>query len=67
MSPKLIMTIKEFGGNLEVFQFFRNPNCFDFETLKKELKDVFDEFEKQENFQLCIAKKAGAVVNFKFD
>jgi hypothetical protein len=65
ISPILLETIKEFGGNLEVFQCtlaHREPNL---EMVKKELKDVFDVF--YEHRWIYTAKKSGAVVNFKLD
>jgi hypothetical protein len=69
---KMLGTIKKFGGNLEVFQFISYEEKFTLEILKTELKDVFDEFEKQEKGgypfrRAFIVKKAGAVANFKFD
>jgi hypothetical protein len=69
--PNLLETVKEFGGNLEVFQFTSVKKGIDLETLKNQLKGVFDEFGKREDkygySQIYTAKKAGAVANFKFD
>jgi predicted transcriptional regulator len=64
-STNLVATIKEFGGNLRVFQCTTSRNEFDLQTMKNQLKGVFDKFKEQRG--IYIAKKAGAVVNFKFD
>jgi hypothetical protein len=64
-NPSKLEIIKDFGGNLEVFQCTPYLNDFNLDVLKTELKDVFDEFEEQDG--IYTAKKAGAVVNFEID
>jgi hypothetical protein len=69
--PKLLGTIKKFGGNLDVFQFKCSTyEPVSLEMLKTELQGAFDEFEKQERCEegpVYIARKVGAIANFKFD
>jgi hypothetical protein len=69
--PKLLGTIKKFGGNLEVFQFKCSTyKPFSIDMLKTKLQDVFDEFEGQGRYEgdrVYVARKFGAIANFQFD
>jgi hypothetical protein len=65
VNVNMLETINDFGGHLEAFHCTSSRNFVDLQMLETELKDVFNEFQKQGHIHT--AKKKGTAVSFKFD